>query len=69
MQRPDRAPNPTLNAILNPTRTPLERFQLAILAALQSKPMYLGTVPPKDIARNRAANKAARIARRANRRG
>lgn len=69
MQRPERTPTPTLDAILNPSRTPLERLQRSILAALQSKPIYGGTVPAKDVARNRAANKVARASRRANRKG
>jgi len=42
-------------------------YQLRILAALQGKPMYLGTVPAAVKARRRKANKAARAARRVNR--
>jgi len=42
-------------------------YARTILHALQSKPMYLGTVPPEVIARRRAKNKRARAARRANR--
>lgn len=46
---------------------PMGRYQMAILAALQAKPMYLGTVAPATKARRRKAGKAARAARRANR--
>lgn len=46
---------------------PMESFQARILSALQGKPMYLGSVSAKDKARRRAANKAARKARRAGR--
>lgn len=53
---------------MNPLALP-PRYHLDILFALQQKPMYQGTASPKTVARNRAANKAARIARRANRRG
>jgi hypothetical protein len=38
-----------------------------MLHALQGKPIYLGTVPPKVVARRRARNKRARRARRQNR--
>ena len=40
---------------------------LTILRALQSKHVYAGTVPAKEIARRRAANKVARVSRRKNR--
>ncbi|QWT29984.1 hypothetical protein SEA_TUNATARTARE_97 [Streptomyces phage TunaTartare] len=43
-------------------------YQLAMLLAIQSKPMYLGTVPRAEITRRRAANKRARVQRRVNRR-
>lgn len=43
------------------------RYQRAILAGLQRRPLYAGTVPPAVVARRRRANKAARVARRANR--
>lgn len=39
-----------------------------LLRALQSKHIYAGTVPPEVVARRRKRNKAARVARRANRR-
>lgn len=42
-------------------------YQLAILAALQSKHVYQGTVPAHIKARRRAANKVARASRRQNR--
>lgn len=42
-------------------------YQAAILRGLQGKPMYQGTVPAHVKARRRAANRAARIARRAGR--
>lgn len=42
-------------------------YQLAILQALQTKPMYLGTVDSRTVTRRRAKNKAARMARRARR--
>lgn len=38
-----------------------------ILRALQSKHIYMGTVPAKVKARRRAANKVARVSRRRNR--
>lgn len=59
--------SPMVEAILRPTLTPLERTQHGILAALQAKPVYGGTDNRKPIERRRAANKAARKARRANR--
>ncbi|GAA1714683.1 hypothetical protein [Brachybacterium phenoliresistens] len=45
----------------------MSSYQLAILGALQGKPMYEGTVPAHVKARRRRQNKAARIARRAHR--
>lgn len=43
-------------------------FQRALLGALQQgKHIYAGTVPAAEVARRRAANKAARISRRKNR--
>lgn len=42
-------------------------YQLVVLAALQRKPMYEGTVPERVVAKRRAANKRARAARRLNR--
>lgn len=42
-------------------------YALTILAALQSRPMYLGTVPAAVKAKRRLRGRAARIARRANR--
>lgn len=61
-------PKPTpLADILNPPLSGLEKTQRVILAALQGKPLYAGTVPAHVKARRRAANKAARVARRANR--
>lgn len=42
-------------------------YGFRILLALQSKPMYEGTVPADVKARRRAANKRARAARRNNR--
>lgn len=67
MQKALPRPNETLAAILRPSRTPLERSKDGMLAALQSKPLYQGTVPATVKARSRAANKAARVARRSNR--
>lgn len=46
------------------TLRPMDAYQLRILAALQAKPMYLGTVAPAEKARRRKANKAARAARK-----
>lgn len=42
-------------------------FQQTILRSLQGKHIYAGTVPPKVVARRRAANKVARVSRRHNR--
>lgn len=42
-------------------------YQKVILAALQTKPMYQGTVPDEVVAKRRAANKVARASRRKNR--
>lgn len=42
-------------------------YQFAILMALQSKPVYAGTVPEAEIARRRKANKVARASRKRNR--
>lgn len=44
-------------------------YALAILMALQRKPIYLGTVPHHVKMRRRAANKVARASRRVNRGG
>lgn len=61
-------PKPTpLADILNPPLSPVERARRVILGALQAKPLYQGTVPAHVKARRRAANKAARVARRGNR--
>lgn len=49
--------------------SPMSDYQLAILGALQGKPMYEGTVPGAVKAQRRRRNKAARIARRAHRKG
>lgn len=43
------------------------RYSRTILAALQDKPVYQGTVPAKETARRRAANKVARASRKADR--
>ena len=43
------------------------RYNRTILAALQDKPIYQGTVPAKEKAHRRVASKAARAARRSNR--
>lgn len=43
-------------------------YQLAMIMAIQMKPMYLGTVPRAEIDRRRAASKRARLQRRVNRR-
>lgn len=51
----------------NLTATVPSRYSVAILAALQVKPIYHGTVPADTKAARRAANKRARAARRANR--
>lgn len=50
----------------SPVVTP-SPFAVAILGGLQGRHIYAGTVPAKVIARRRAANKAARAARRAHR--
>lgn len=42
-------------------------YQLAILAALQWRPMYFGTVSQKVIAKRRALGKRQRASRKANR--
>lgn len=42
-------------------------FQQLMLRQLQTKHVYAETVPPSVIAKRRKRNKAARIARRANR--
>lgn len=42
-------------------------YARAILAGLQSKPIYEGTVDPVTIAERRARNKVARRSRRINR--
>jgi len=42
-------------------------YQMAILMAMQRKPMYLGTVSHEEVAKRRAANKVARRSRRVNR--
>jgi len=42
-------------------------YQLVMLQALQSKPMYLGTVSYVEIQRRRAANKIAKQSRKRNR--
>ena len=49
---------------------PMSPFQLRIVAALSAKPegtVYAGTVSAQTKAKRRAANRAARKARRANR--
>ena len=46
------------------TLQPMGSYQLRILAALQHKPMYQGTVTGATKAQRRAANKRARVARR-----
>ena len=43
-------------------------YQHWVLAALQYKPMYWGSVPPEEIAKRRAKNKVAKKSRKANRR-
>lgn len=43
-------------------------YALAILMALQSKPVYRGTVPAATAAKRRAKNKVARKSRVVNRR-
>lgn len=43
------------------------RASVVTLSALQAKHVYAGTVPPAVVARRRAANRAARRARRAGR--
>ncbi|MET8430080.1 hypothetical protein [Nocardia sp. NPDC004860] len=45
------------------------RWARAILLGLQSKPIYAGTVPDEEISRRRVKNRAARKARKTNRRG
>jgi len=47
--------------------TPQARHSRQFLAALQHMPTYAGTVPAAVVAKRRAANKAARVARRVNR--
>lgn len=55
----------------DPTETPevpkLNPFQLAILAAMQNRPMYQGTVGAGDKERRRAKNRAAGRSRKINR--
>jgi hypothetical protein len=46
---------------------PPETFREYVLAGLQRKPQYEGTAPDAVVAGRRAANKRARVARRANR--
>jgi len=48
---------------------PENTFQRCILFGLQrtGRHVYAGTVPAAEVARRRAASKAARVARRANR--
>ena len=55
---------------MNTTATEPNPTQLAILGAMQgpSKHVYAGTVPAAVKAKRRAANKAARASRKANRR-
>ena len=43
-------------------------YQVAILRALQHRPIYLGTANSVQVAKNRAANKVARRQRKVNRR-
>lgn len=51
-----------------PTATPEDgQFQKRVLRGLQQKHVYAGTVPPAEVARRRAKNKAARKSRRRNR--
>ncbi len=62
---------------MDPTPTPAETpapaedgpYQKKILAALQSKTLYAGTVPAKVKDQRRATGKVARAARRQTRRG
>ena len=49
------------------TMKPMGAYQLRILAALQHKPMYQGTVGAAEKSRRRRANRAARAVRRNNR--
>lgn len=42
-------------------------YQLLVLAALQDKPMYAGTVSPKVIVKRRSLNRRQRASRKANR--
>ena len=44
-------------------------FSLALLGALQAKPLYYGTADPAKVAKRRAKNKAAKQARKRTRRG
>lgn len=53
--------------ILNPPLSGLEKTQRVILAALQGKQLYAGTVPGAVKAKRRAANKVASASRKANR--
>jgi hypothetical protein len=46
----------------------LDAYTLAILTALQGRPMYLGSVRPAEVARRRVKGRLARAARRLNRR-
>lgn len=69
--------HPHVDASRSTTATPAGRplpelpapaFQQTILAGLQGRAIYGGTVPPAVVARRRAANKRARVARRRGRR-
>lgn len=49
------------------TTTEPTAYQGTILVALQDRPMYLGTVSPKVIAKRRGLNRRQKASRKANR--
>lgn len=62
MNTPDK--DTTMNQPISPIAS---RYGQRILQALQRTAIYQGTVPAKEKARRRAANRRARAARRSNR--
>lgn len=44
-----------------------QKFQRVLLMAMQTRPIYAGTVPDAEVARRRAANRRAKASRRINR--
>lgn len=63
-----RRPEPGSVRIAPTVKLPsVPKYHTAILAGLQGKPTYAGTVPAETVARRRAANRVARRSRRVNR--